>query len=560
MIKKSTQYIKITRNDNTSFIIRPRDILDIDNNLTAEFNEQTEVLVGIAPPSTARFILTKNPTDSELATFMGRSYAWRMTKAEFFYSDVGGSIFYKTGEGLLFVREETTNTVSFVVRGYLDLLNITRLETPLFRNRKTATYIPDGTTDIDKFTKLQAQNPFISTGQNVGVINALLWYTGGRPNKYKSLYTSQYSGVAGEYPKFYFDCDVSVVDPEWIWFNYENLYTDIGELCKASGGLLRQDTDGVVRFENIYNFNKTPSSIRLTDSSFSSLDMGETGTEPYSRIIATYTPRFLSGPQVVFSEVFGDNLPADSTLSRRIDFDKPVQKILNTTISGEILDTIVSTEFKQVKETVNATDLFGTRRTVDLRVLPHTTFYIPKYKATSPGNFTQVQDTSITSSQSTTIEIRNNLVDFSTLYIGEVKLYGKSLEASKQQRYIKTLTQTATISGFKELSIPDNPYVQSTSQMRRIVNITEYLMKNPRTNISVADVPFVSGLTLGTVVEVDSNFNNISGFFKVTDVEYASDLSRVNLSLLSVSGLYLQNSFFIVGQTYSGSDTKILSF
>ena len=85
-------------------------------------------------------------------------------------------------------------------------------------------------------------------------------------------------------------------------------------------------------------------------------------------------------------------------------------------------------------------------------------------------------------------------------------------------------------------------------------------MKNPRTNISVADVPFVSGLTLGTVVEVDSNFNNISGFFKVTDVEYASDLSRVNLSLLSVSGLYLQNSFFIVGQTYSGSDTKILSF
>jgi hypothetical protein len=151
-------------------------------------------------------------------------------------------------------------------------------------------------------------------------------------------------------------------------------------------------------------------------------------------------------------------------------------------------------------------------------------------------------------------------VDFSTLYIGEVKLFGRSIEASKQQRYIKTLTQASTISGFKELSIPDNPYVQSSSHMRRIVNITEYLMKNPRTNISVADVPFVSGLTLGTVLEVDSTFNNVQGSFKVTDIEYSSDLSRVNLSLLSVSGLYLQNSFFIVGQIYSGSDTKILSF
>jgi hypothetical protein len=536
----------------------------VQGSFSAEFNPNTELMTGIAPPSTAQVRILRPSDFPQLTAFLSRSFDWRMTKVEMFYSDNSGQNFFKVNEGLIFVRQETNVDVTFTIRGYLDLFNITLVESPLFRNRQVATTIPTGSTDAEKAGLLQTQNPYILAGAGVGVLNALLWAIGGRPYNYKSLYDNQYTTVSGEYPKFYFDMDASVLNPEWVWFNYENLLEDINSLCKASGGILRQDGNGVIRFENILNFRKQFSGITLTDAHYSTLAIEELGTEPYNRIVGTYTPRYLSGSQIVYSEALRDNLSYNSSLTRQISFEKPVWKILNTTVSGQLSDTVVSSSYRVVNdsEQIESLDYVGTTRPISFRILPHTTFCVTKYVASgTAGNFALVQDLNVVSSQATTLDILNNQVsDFSSLYIGEVKLYGRSLESATQQRYILPIRQYATISGFKELTLPDNPYVQSSNHIQRLAVVSKYLMENNRMRVGLGDVPFISGLVLGSVVRINSALNELDDYFKVTQITHTDAFSRMDLEVISVSGLYMQDDLFIVGNSYTNTDVKVLSF
>lgn len=565
MIKNSRQYVKLTYNDGaTTLIIPPRYILDISGSFSAEFTPTTELMTGVAPPSTAQIRIAKPSDFPQLSTFLARSFDWRMVKIEMYYSDNSGQNFFKVNEGLIFVRQETNVDVTFTIRGYLDLFNITLVESPLFRNRKVATVVPSGDTDTEKASLLLTQNPYISAGAGVGILNALLWAIGGRPYKYKSLYDNQHASVVGQYPKFYFDTDSSVMNAEWVWFNYENLLEDINTLCKSAGGILKQDGDGVIRFENIFNFRKAFSGVTLTDSNYSALDIGELGTEPYSRIVGVYTPRYLSGAQVVYSEILRENLAYNQSFTRQINFEKPVWKILNTTASGQLSNTVVSSGYRIMNdnEQLESLDYVGTNRPVQFRILPHTSFCVMKYIPSGvSGNFITVQDTNVVSSQSTTVDVANTVVsDSSSLYIGKLNLYGRSLESASQQRYILPIRQYATISGFKELTLPDNPYVQSATHMQRLANVSKYLMENNRTRLTLSDVPFTSGLNLGSVIRVNSTINQIDEYFKITQIAHVDAFSRVDVEAISVSGLYMQTDLFIVGSSYALSDVKVLSF
>lgn len=568
MIRKIKYSVQIIRNDGvTTLTVLPKYIVSVNATTTSSFSANTEFHTGVAEPSVSQIVFTKVSAaqNAQLNSFLSRESNWRTNKVKIYYSIDNGASFSVLYEGLLFARSEELNTVSFTVRGYLDLLNITLIETPVLRNRKTATYIPTpatGASDATIYALLQKQNPTVAAGSKVGIVNALLWLLGGRPYKYKKLYDEQYVSVAGYYPKFYYDCQASIINPEWVWFNYENLKEDLSMLCKASGGNLRQRNDGLVEYTNIYNFTKSTPDATLTDSDFSTLNISEVGTEPYSRIVTEFTPRYLAGSQKVYSEVLDEYIENGQTVVRRVDFDKPVWKLVNKTISGQLTDTIVSSTLKNVKEYITAVDLFGTVRPVQAKVAPHTTLYIPKYVSTLvPGEFTTARDVNIVSSQSTTLTITNNLLsDAASLYIGEVSLFGRPLEATANQTYIEEINSYPTIDGFKELRVTNNPYIQSSSSAKRFSAITKYLMENPRENISIQGIPVISGVSVGSVVRVVSTYYNLNGTYEVFGVALNETLNQMSLNLISTSGLLTDSDLFVVGQQYSSGDLKYLAF
>jgi hypothetical protein len=562
---KMHQYIKVTT-DSTSVVIPPRLIESVDPTQSTSFETNTELLTGVADPSTASFTILKpkDGQDTDISTILSRSYSWRLKKVEIFTSFNSGDSYKKVFEGLLFERTESRNSVSFVARGYIDLLNINLIETPLFRNRKVSTYIPSGSTDAQKFELLKDQNPTIIEGSTVGIINSILWLLGGRPYKYYSLFqpASAYYSTLNYTPLFYYDCESSVVNPEWVWFNYENLVNDLTLLCKASGGLLRQNDDGVIEYVNVFNLKKQITSIVLTDKDFSDLTFGSYNYEPYKELVTTFNPRFLSASQEVFSTVFDEYLSFNEEVERRVEFEKPVWKLVNKTISGQLTDTLVSTTYKTVEDNFTAVDLFGNNRQVSAKIQPHNTYYITKYVASGvAGNFVLVQDTGVSSSQSTTVTVKNNIVaDQSSLYIATVKLYGRALDSAPEDNCILPITSSDVSSGFRQLNLGNNPYIQSKTQGFRFLDIAAYLMQNDRPKITINEVPFNKNIKLGDVIRIVSTFSDVDDYFKVYSYTVSKSLATADYELISVSGLYDESDLFIVGQTYSGSNEKILSF
>lgn len=562
MIYKPVYSFKIYKNaDATPIVVLPKYVASVNFSQSTQFQKQAEFMTGLSEVSGAVLEIIKPAAgkDADLTAFLDKSFDWRMSRIEVYTSN-GGNLAEVTLRyaGLLFVRKESNNTVTFTSRNFLDLLNITLIETPLFRSRKTATRVPD-TVTVDNLKK---QDPTIKEGSSVGIINTLLWLAGGRPYKYKSLYTTQNAYVLGQHPKFYFDCENSVINPEWVWFNYENLTGDLAQLCKASGGLLTQDNDGVVRYKSLYSMREAWNNVTLTDSKYQSIDIGESSTEPYAKIVTTFTPRYLSNSQEVYSAAMGEYLSTGQSFTRQIEFSKPTYKIMNRSISGQLSDSIVGTTLKYIKDKITAVDTFGTRRQVKIKISNYDTLYIPKYVATDvAGTFTITKDEAVVASQSAMLTISHTAEPAAgTIYIGEVFIYGRPLEAASQETYIKRINQYPSIAGYKELRLPDNPYIQAEAHAKRIVDVASYLMANPREQLSVKGVAVVSGIELGRTIRLTSSVYSLDDYYSVTAINYINDMAAADLTLLSMSGLYSLNDLFIVGSTYSDTDSKRLSF
>jgi len=558
--------VYITNKSNVEISVPETYVTVLDGSYSLDFESTQQFALGLAKPQTCKITLVKPVSGqfSALTTILNREYDWRMMNVVLTTTINGGSETV-TFKGLTFERSETMNTVSFVCRGFLDLLNITKIQTPMFRNRKVATSIadvPNGSTNAQIYTLLSNQNPTTVSGSSVGIINSILWLLGGRPSKYSTLYTQQYSPVSGEYPKFYFDCDNSVINPEWVWFNYENLTSDLSQLCKAAGGILKQDTDGIVRFSNVYSIRKAWNGFTITDSNCTGMSLGESDTEPYSKIIMTFTPRYLAGSKEIYKQNLEEFIQPGQSVEREIQFSQPVYSLLNKTTSGQLSDSIVNNQFNSVKDFISALDVKGTKRIIQARVQPYSGLYIPKYVASGElGNFTLVQNTNAVPSQSINLIVSNSgLADSPTLFIADVTLFGRTLEAAKTENYISTINQFPSISGFKQLTLLDNPYVQNKDDAKRIIDLTKYLMQTPRLKITVNEVPYTSQIKLGDTVYVNSTANNVTGYFKVTNLSYTRNGAAINLGLVSVSGLYEPTDVFTVGTTYNPTDTKRLSF
>jgi hypothetical protein len=109
------------------------------------------------------------------------------------------------------------------------------------------------------------------------------------------------------------------------------------------------------------------------------------------------------------------------------------------------------------------------------------------------------------------------------------------------------------------LRLPDNPYVQAEAQAVRLIDTAYYLLKNPRTEITVDNMPYVSGIVLGQTVKLYSTLYSISGEFQITKISFNNDLKTVSPTLLSLSGIYAEDEMFTIGQTYTGADQRRLS-
>lgn len=556
MIYKVKHLAALVDNDGSVYSIPSNYITSVNTSITTNFQSSTELLLGVAPPPTAE-ITIKKITNSDVAAYhtaISRNGDYRSLKLHVFVSFDNGQTYVTKFSGFIKSRKETYSTVTLGAVGFLGLLDLFKLSTPLMRWKPTATTIPQ-TGSLQEI--LDSQNP---ANNDVGVINSVLWEIGGRPLYCRQLFDDDTQGYQ---PKFYYDCDTSVINPEWTWFNNDNLLNDLESLCRASGGVLYQREDGVVFYKNIYSIPATEPEAVYTDSMYEELEIGESRYEPYSKVILTFTPRYLTANQEVYSEVLDEFLYPNQTLVKTIEFQKPVYRLVSNTTSGHLGDTLVSTAYQKDSEIVEASSASLTKLSVYFKITPYSGWYTPTYMFTGNlGQFDEVPSTSTITSQSAEVMILNSgvLADL-TVHLGRMRLFGRSLEGSKPQNYIRQVPITSgVLNGFKELRLNENPYIQDYTNARRYTHLAEYLLSNPRQVLTLKSVPADKAVTVGSIVEVNSAFMAVSGLYRVTSVGYELNTQACTLSVISISGLIGRESVYIIGSGYALHDTRFLGF
>jgi hypothetical protein len=566
--------------DLPAYVLPKQYVIDVSIQHSSSVDFTEGITLGRTSPPEATIRLKKS---TQLAASL-RNYQWRLAHVSVYYT-VNNLDYYPAFCGIVTGRTEEMNAVSFRCQGYLTLLEYYKNNTPLWKSKPAATYIPDSaytSVTVETLTYWQnlvrEQDPTTSFGMDVGVINTIFWIIGGRPYKYKPYYK-----YIGEVPRFYFDCDHAPIYPQFTWLNQENIADDFASLASAAGGQITQTTDGVVRFINPHSFAPSPKNITITDSKFASLSIEEESAVTFNKVVMTFSPRYLGANQVVLDDPIGKYLPYGEEFRHEIEFPQPVDRLTNNTYFGSGVSFGASggyfgiDQYINSKDFVTAVDFTGETALVDLKIPRLNNIFYPRYRftwntITNQGTWSVQNDRRKTPGQYMELLVTPSKAQVGNvnrpLYLAKITLYGIPVLAGEPQTLKRDIDLDFTglvdagivPSGLREVQVKENAYVQSKDHAVRLIDVIKYLHKRPRPAINITDLVYDSRIQLGDVITLNSQFYSISGLYKVTSLNIKNTGALMDLTLVDVSDIKTRNQFFIVGSGYANNDVRYLSW
>lgn len=560
-----------TKVDLPANLVPSKYVQDVSITHSMETQLTSGVTLGRISPPEATLTFVKH----NFNVFSQRQYNWRLANVLVMYS-INNLDYYPAFSGFLESRQESLTTVSFQACGYLKYLEYYRHLTPLWENKPVATAIPDPPLPYASgvwATLSTSQDPTTLSGTAVGTINTILWLSGGRPFKYKQHYEN-----INQHPRFYFDCDNSLMTPRFTWLNQENVTEDIAALCVAGGGQITQTADGVVKFVNALSYTATVTNFTLTDSMFSDLTVEDEAATTFGKVITTFSPRYLGANKALVNLSIGKYLPYGEEFEQEVEFPQPVSRLTNNTYYGSGISFAASggyfgiDEYITSRDFVKAVDYNGDIASVSLKVPRVTSVAYPKYKwvwdsNTSTGTWSLIEDVTKTPGQFMKVLVRNDDIGRS-LYLSKLVLYGIPLIAGEQQTIKQDIPLTFSglisagivPSGFREIRVSDNAYVQSKDHAMRLLNVVKYLNKKPRPVHRFSNLVYNPSLKLADVIAINSTFYQVQGNFKIVEISVVNTGSRMNIACVDVTDLYSREQIFVLGQQYEPSDCKLISW
>jgi hypothetical protein len=224
-------------------------------------------------------------------------------------------------------------------------------------------------------------------------------------------------------------------------------------------------------------------------------------------------------------------------------------------------------EFIDSRDFIRAVDYTGETATVQLKVPRLTSVYFPKKRYTTASGWVTEQDVAKTPGQFMTLVVKNN-DPARTLYLTHITLFGIPVAAGEPQtlkvdiplQFSGLVNAGIVPSGFREVRVTENAYVQSKDQAMRLIDVIKYLHKRPRPVIRISDLIYNPNLVLNDVITLNSLAYNLQGSYKVVDVSIRKTGAFMDIGLVDVSDIKTRDQFFVVGNAYAPTDIKNLSW
>jgi hypothetical protein len=406
----------------------------------------------------------------------------------------------RTFTGVITKRSRNLDSMTVDAEGIKTLIAATKGYSPAFARRPVATKTTASSVDDTS-----------NAGYKGGLINWMLWTSGGRPYE-----------QSGTYPTatFYYSCDHALLAPDWSWAAGEDAWSECLRLAKDSGGQMYQDANGVVRYRQVMGYGSETASETLTASDYATVEeVTDPGKVYATKITCQYVPRRRLGQQLVVDDTTPRHVENGETATIVVEPQNPIAS----------LDTATSTQLKA--DSLVVAQLDGTR------------------VAQGASGYTHTLDIK---AARVTITITN--ASGKPFTVWRVKLTGDPIVASEAG-------SISAGSGTVERVLEQSPYIQSRSAAQRIAEMTLAFYAAARPTVTVSGCVHKPNRAIGTAINVTvSEWSMTAQRHVILSIDHDQTGIEAGYTLADVSDLPTSDQFFILGTTYTSGQNKFLGW
>lgn len=405
--------------------------------------------------------------------------------------------------GLVEGRDRDGPQGSWEATGYHTLIQaVPEIRSPLLYRRPAFTAT----------TATSVENPDDS-GWRGGLGNLVLWRAGGRPLE-----------QSGAYPGavFYYSCETSILAPEWSWLDGGDGAKCLNDLCLAAGGVVYQDTAGVVNYREPFGFAMGTPVITYTDAASAKTAAARVSgaLAQYGRlservrtdrrvvdvVTCNFTQRRLQGVQEIYSDKTPRLIEAGQSLSVTLDLQLPCYRVDRVEAKAGTLRSSVSATSSQL--TISITQRHAQRLVITLT---------------------------------------NTLGEALGLY--DLKAFGQPLVAGEEG---SASYGTPAGSYPRAYKVPDSVYIQSKSYAERLCWMYHDFYKVPRAVRTLEGCGFDPRRQLGEIINVVSeDWGMTATPHRVIGKRVSRTGVQMDLDVVDVSGLPKSSDFYQLGGSFS---------
>lgn len=213
-------------------------------------------------------------------------------------------------EGIIVKRQHQRRFFIYECESYSYTIERRKVYSNVFYRRPIAT----------KTTNISIEDP---TDDNYfgGLLNYIMWYSGGRPYEQFATYENDEDFV------FWYSFDESIVKPRWSWISGENSWEEAYLLVRAAGGQLYQDVDGVLYYKQPLTFGYVDEEAELyhfTESTYVNITEESSTIENMDTVICSFVDRVLQPMQQVYESTTPRLIPDLETIEIEIEMQYPI--------------------------------------------------------------------------------------------------------------------------------------------------------------------------------------------------------------------------------------------
>lgn len=411
-------------------------------------------------------------------------------------------------QGPIISIDKDNETVTIQLGSALNYLKDTKIHTPVYYRKPAAT----------RTTAISVEDPedvnFVG-----GMINMAFWYSGGRPYEQKD---TVYTETDPDW-KFWYSCEQSLITPDFSWFSGENLQDEVFNITRATGGQLYQDMRGVIRYVQPLSFGDTTNYLthyRFTETVYDGYAEHIDAKERVGRISLTYTPRRIEPEQQILEDTtprfFAPNETKDIELTPNNPIWDYIGLIPNNTITA--VNTMQASLFDGRSITPGVNDITK-------------------------------------NAQQVIISIWNSDL-YSPMLLSSITIKGQPLGVTEDQTVVYG-------TDIPERQIENNPYVQNQAHAERLARMIYDFYVEGKPIITLSNCIFDPDRYVGEIVQLTSQYNltyDTNALYRIIRIAHQDLGTTMQVELVHVSNLPNRGQMLIIGQTYSDSDIKYLSY